>query len=134
MGDYFQHWLNLGATHDRSKLPSVFFVNWFRKGGDGRWLWPGYGENSRVLAWIFDRCAGRAEGRETPIGIMPTLEAIERPEGVSDADMSELLSVDTEGWLREVDLIREHYAQFGARLPQELTRQLENLEQRLRGG
>lgn len=134
MGDYFQHWLNLGATHDRSKLPSVFFVNWFRKGGDGRWLWPGYGENSRVLAWIFDRCAGRAEGRETPIGIMPTLGAIERPEGVSDADMSELLSVDTEGWLREVDLIREHYAQFGARLPQELTRQLENLEQRLRGG
>ncbi|NSW55980.1 MAG: phosphoenolpyruvate carboxykinase (GTP) [Armatimonadetes bacterium] len=133
MGDYFQHWLNLGATHDRSKLPAIFFVNWFRKGDDGRWLWPGYGENSRVLAWIFDRCAGRAEGIETPIGILPTLEAIERPESVSEEDMLELLSVDIEGWLHEVNLIREHYAQFGAKLPKELTRQLENLEQRLRG-
>jgi phosphoenolpyruvate carboxykinase (GTP) len=131
MADYFQHWLKLGATHDPEKLPQMFFVNWFRKDENGRWLWPGYGENSRVLAWIFDRCNGDGKARETAIGIMPTLDAIERPEGVTEADMDALLSVDKEVWLREIESIREHYVQFGDTLPAELAQQLEQLEQRL---
>ncbi len=132
MGDYFKHWLELGAAHEADKLPQVFFVNWFRKDENGRWLWPGYGENSRVLAWIFDRCDGVGAARETAIGLMPTIDAIERPADVSAADMEALLAVDKDGWLREIASIREHYAKFGDKLPQELNDQLEQLEQRLR--
>ena len=134
MGEYFRHWLNLGATHDPEKLPKVFFVNWFRKDAEGRWLWPGYGENSRVLAWIFDRCDGRGGAHEAAIGLMPTVDAIERPAGVTEAQMAQLLSVDVEGWLREAELIREHYALFGDRLPLELREHLDRLEERLRRG
>lgn len=131
MADYFQHWLDLGAAHDSEKLPQLFFVNWFRKDESGRWLWPGYGENSRVLAWIFDRCNDDGKVRETAIGLMPTLDAIERPEEVSEADMAELLTVDKKAWLREIESIRDHYVQFGDKLPAELAKQLEQLEQRL---
>jgi phosphoenolpyruvate carboxykinase (GTP) len=131
MADYLRHWIELGATHDAAKLPKVFFVNWFRKDESGRWLWPGYGENSRVLAWIFDRCDGRGEAQETAIGIMPTVDAIARPEGVPEADMAELLAVDREGWLAELKSIREHYAQLGEKLPAQLTQQLEHLAERL---
>jgi phosphoenolpyruvate carboxykinase (GTP) len=131
MGDYFRHWLNLGQTHDADKLPKIFFVNWFRKDDNGRWLWPGYGENSRVLAWIFDRCDGRGEATETAIGIMPTVDGLSRPEGVTEADMNALLSVDKDGWLREIESIKEHYAKFGDRLPEALQAQLEALTERL---
>jgi phosphoenolpyruvate carboxykinase (GTP) len=88
MGDYFAHWIKLGASADQSKLPKIFFVNWFRKTSEGKWLWPGYGDNSRVLAWIFGQCDG-VEGKsvETPIGIMPTVDGIERPDGVTEEDM-----------------------------------------------
>ena len=134
MGEYFRHWLNLGATHDPQKLPKVFFVNWFRKDAEGRWLWPGYGENSRVLAWISDRCDGRGRAHETAIGVMPTVDAIERPAEVTEAQMAQLLSVDAEGWLREAELIREHYALFGDKLPGELREHLDRLEKRLRRG
>ena len=133
MADYFRHWIAVGGAHDAAKLPNIFFVNWFRKDESGRWLWPGYGENSRVLAWIFDRCDGRGEAVETAIGIMPTPSAIAAPEGVSAADMETLLAVDADGWKAELERIKEHYAQFGDKLPAELSAQLTALEARLNG-
>lgn len=133
MGDYFQHWLNIGAKADPEKLPKIFYVNWFRKDKDGRWLWPGFGENSRVLKWIFERITGEGKAEKTAIGYMPTIDAIDRDGlDVSDADMAELLKVNTEEWLQEVASIREHYAKFGDRLPKELQAELDALEKRLR--
>jgi len=133
MGDYFRHWLNIGTRTRADKLPKIFFVNWFRKAGDGKWLWPGYGENSRVLKWIFERCDGDGKALETPIGIMPAIDAIERPEGVTNADMAELLAVDKEGWLKEVESVRsEHYSKFGDKLPRELMAELDVLDDRLK--
>jgi len=132
MGDYFQHWINIGKTHDQSKLPKIFYVNWFRKTDTGKWLWPGYGENSRVLKWVFEVCAGTAKTQDTPIGIMPTIDAIDRPVGVTEADMAELLCVDKEGWLKEVaDVRANHYPKFGAHLPKELAGMLDVLESKL---
>jgi phosphoenolpyruvate carboxykinase (GTP) len=132
MADYFAHWLRIGASTDVDKLPKIFYVNWFRKGPDGRWLWPGYGENSRVLEWVFDRASGRGEAVETPIGWVPAPGAIDI-EGVdvSKEDMEELLRVDNDEWRAEIPLIREHYAQFEGRIPDELTRTVDTLEQRL---
>ena len=132
MGDYFGYWLTFAQTN-RDKLPKIFFVNWFRKTADGRWLWPGYGDNSRVLKWVFERCDGEGKAVETPIGYMPTVDAIDRTgieNEVTEADMKELLSFDREGWLKEVEMIKEHYKKFD-RLPKELTAQLEALEARL---
>lgn len=132
MGDYFKHWINIGKKTSEDKLPKIFFVNWFRKTSDGKWLWPGYGENSRVLAWIFERCDGTGKAVDTPIGYMPTIDAIQRPEGVSEADMKELLSVDIEGWKKEIADIREnHYPKFGSKLPKELWDELDAIEKRL---
>jgi phosphoenolpyruvate carboxykinase (GTP) len=134
MGDYFQHWLNIGAKTGADKLPKIFYVNWFRKTKDGKWLWPGYGENSRVLKWIFEQVSGEGQAVKTPIGYMPTLDAIDRSGlNVSEADMVELLKVDSEEWRKEVASIREHYAKFGSKLPQELVAQLDELEKRLQG-
>ncbi|MCE5269692.1 phosphoenolpyruvate carboxykinase (GTP) [bacterium] len=133
MGDYFRHWLKIGGMTSADKLPSIFFVNWFRKAADGRWLWPGYGENSRVLKWVFERCDGNGAAQETPIGWLPAAGAIEPPAGVSREDMAELLKVDREGWLREIDSVRsEHYPKFGAKLPAELLTELDSLEKRLK--
>lgn len=133
MGDYFQHWLNIGAKADADKLPKIFYVNWFRKTKDGKWLWPGFGENSRVLKWIFERTTGEGKAEKTAIGYMPTIDAIDR-EGleVSDADMVELLKVNSDEWLQEVESIREHYAKFGDRLPKELLAEIDSLEKRLK--
>jgi len=132
MGEYFQHWINIGKKTSADKLPKIFFVNWFRKTESGKWLWPGYGENSRVLAWIFDRCAGTGKGVETPIGFMPTADAITRPDGVTLEDMQELLKVDVEGWKKEIADVREnHYPKFGAKLPKELAGELDAIEKRL---
>jgi len=133
--DYLQHWFDIGANApDPAKLPKLFYVNWFRKDESGKWLWPGYGENSRVLKWVIERCSGEGKGVETPIGYMPTLDAIDRSGlDVSDADMAELLKVDKEQWLNEVASIREHYATYGPTLPQELTNQVNALEKRLKG-
>ena len=132
MADYFAHWLKMGKVADASKLPKIFYVNWFRKGDDGRWLWPGYGENSRVLEWVFERCAGRGEANETPIGYVPTKSGI-NIEGlaVTDADLTELLTVNLDEWRDEVPSIREHYATFGDRLPAALHGQVDALEKRL---
>lgn len=132
MGDYFKHWLTIGTKSTADKLPKIFYVNWFRKTSDGKWLWPGYGENSRVLKWIFEQVSGEGKAVTTPIGYMPTLDGIDRSGlDVSEADMQELLKVDKAEWLKEVASIREHYARFGDRLPKELQAQLNALEERL---
>lgn len=132
VGDYLQHWLDIGEMTEPDKLPRIFYVNWFRKDEDGRWLWPGFGENSRVLKWIFERVSGEGKAAKTPIGYMPTIDAI-NTEGldVSKADMEELLSVKKDEWLKEVESIKEHYANYEPKLPQELKNQLSALEKRL---
>jgi phosphoenolpyruvate carboxykinase (GTP) len=132
MGDYFQHWINIGRKTTEDKLPKIFYVNWFRKTADGKWLWPGYGENSRVLKWVFERSAGKGKASETAIGFMPTEDAIDTTGlSVSAADMKELLSVNKEEWKKEIEGIREHYKKFGDRLPAELKKELNALEKRL---
>jgi phosphoenolpyruvate carboxykinase (GTP) len=132
MADYFDHWLTIGQAADADKLPRLFYVNWFRKDADGRFLWPGYGENSRVLEWVFQRCAGRGDAIETPIGILPAEGAINSDGlGVDPGDLSELLRVDTDGWRAEVPLIREHFDSLGDRVPAELYDELSKLEKRL---
>ncbi len=132
MGDYFAHWIKIGKMSSPEKLPKIFFVNWFRKNSQGKFIWPGYGENSRVLKWIFERTDNEGKFIETEIGIMPTLDGIDRPEGVSETDMQEILGLDKEGWLKEVEMIRDYYKIFGDRLPQELEYELEQLENRLK--
>jgi len=132
MGDYFQHWVNIGKKADPKKLPKIFFVNWFRK-KDGKFVWPGYGENSRVLKWIFEQCNGTGIAQDTPIGLMPTADAIDLPKGVSAEDLKELISVDKEGWLKELDDVKKnHYPKFGDKLPKELQEQLDSLVARLK--
>ncbi|MBR5605438.1 MAG: phosphoenolpyruvate carboxykinase (GTP) [Verrucomicrobia bacterium] len=131
MGDYFGYWLSFAKTN-REALPKIFFVNWFRKTADGRWLWPGYGDNSRVLKWICERVEGTGKAQETAIGYLPTVDAIDRTGcNVTEADMKELLTVDKEGWLKEIESVGENYAKFGAHLPAALKDQLENLKARL---
>ena len=132
MADYFGHWLTFSERFDESKLPKIFYVNWFRKSEDGRWLWPGFGENSRVLEWVFERTAGRGEAEETAIGYVPTASSI-NVEGlnVTAADMKELLTVHEDEWRDEVPRIREHYAQFNERLPAKLAAFVDDLEARL---
>lgn len=133
VNDYLQHWLNMGTKTDPSKLPKIFYVNWFRKDSNGKWLWPGYGENSRVLKWIVERVNGKGKAVKTPIGYMPTVDAIDTTGlDVSKEDMEELLSVNKEQWLQEVESIKEHYKSYGEKLPKELWAQLEALEQRLK--
>ncbi|MCL6639849.1 MAG: phosphoenolpyruvate carboxykinase (GTP) [Candidatus Rokubacteria bacterium] len=134
MGDYFAHWLRIGEAADESKLPKLFYVNWFRRDADGKFLWPGYGENSRVLAWVFERCAGRAAAVDTPIGRLPTRESLPT-EGldVPEAALDVLLSVDREAWRAELPLIAQHFAVFGDRLPCALRDELDALAQRLEG-
>ncbi|HKH17727.1 MAG TPA: phosphoenolpyruvate carboxykinase (GTP) [Solirubrobacteraceae bacterium] len=132
MADYFAHWLEIG-DREGAALPRVFYVNWFRKDpGDGHWLWPGYGENARVLEWVFRRCDDAVEAAETPIGRVPTPGSLDT-EGLSigEHDLAELLKVDPAEWLPEIEPIREFYDRFGERLPRELHAQLDALEQRL---
>ncbi len=129
MGDYFKHWLEIGKK-EGAKLPKIFCVNWFRKTADGKWLWPGYGDNSRVLKWIFERCDGEGKADETPIGYVPALDAIDRTgTDVTEDDMKQLLAIDKEGWKKELETISEHYAKFD-RLPAELEAQRKALEER----
>ncbi len=132
MGDYFAHWLKIGKQGG-DKLPKVFYVNWFRKSDDDRFLWPGFGDNSRVLKWIFERVKGTTGAVETPIGLLPEEGAIDTEglEGVSEDDMKTLLAVDIEGWKEEAASIREHYEKLGASVPPELYAELIELERRL---
>jgi phosphoenolpyruvate carboxykinase (GTP) len=132
MGDYFAHWLSMAKKAD-ADLPRIFYVNWFRKSPEGRWLWPGYGENSRVLKWIVERCAGTGKAIETPIGRLPAPGALDLAGlNIDREDLEELLRVDAKGWLAEMNSIREHFAQFGDKLPAELGKQLDALETRLK--
>jgi phosphoenolpyruvate carboxykinase (GTP) len=133
MADYWRHWLSFEGRTTPDKLPKVFFVNWFRKATNGQYLWPGFGENSRVLKWIAERIDGTGEALDTPIGRLPAPGSLDLS-GLSLADgaIDELLAVDVNGWLAEVGLIREHFARFGDRLPAEMADQVDRLEARLR--
>jgi phosphoenolpyruvate carboxykinase (GTP) len=135
MADYFAHWLKIGkAGAEKGNLPKIFCVNWFRKSPEGKFMWPGFGDNSRPLAWVFGRCEGTADAKDTAIGFLPTEESIDLAgieDEVSKADLAELLKVDTEGWKAELAMIDEHYAKFGDKLPQELKDQLAALKARL---
>ncbi len=136
MGDYMAHWIEVGKSAsqrgDQSKLPKIYYVNWFRKNDDGKFVWPGFGENSRVLKWIVERLEGKAEGVETPIGVLPAKSALDT-EGLdlSDADLDFLLTVDKDVWREEAALVPEHLNTFGEHTPRELWDQYRALVQRL---
>ncbi len=132
MADYWGHWLSIGQRAG-AKLPKIYYVNWFRKSDGGDFLWPGFGENSRVLKWVFERCEGTAKAIETPIGNLPAKNALD-VEGLDDMsrdDMAALLRVDIDGWLAELPLIEEYYAQFGDRLPAAMSQELAAMKSRL---
>jgi phosphoenolpyruvate carboxykinase (GTP) len=132
MGDYFAHFLSIG-DRPGAKLPRIFYVNWFRTDEKGKFLWPGFGENSRVLKWIFDRCDGKVHAVDTPIGRLPELADLDtKGLDLPAADVARLLSVDIDGWLAEVPSIRKHFARFGKHLPEILNREVDELEDRLR--
>jgi phosphoenolpyruvate carboxykinase (GTP) len=130
--DYFAHWLSIGKATDPDKLPRLFFVNWFRRDEDGRYLWPGFGENSRVLKWVFERVNGAAEAVDTAIGRLPAPGSLDTTGlDVDERDLDVILSVDADGWRAAVPQIREHYAQFGDRLPAQLHVAVDDLEAQL---
>jgi phosphoenolpyruvate carboxykinase (GTP) len=132
MADYWGHWLEIGRRAG-AKLPGIYYVNWFRKNEGGDFLWPGFGDNGRVLKWVFERAVGKAEGRETPIGVVPNASDLDLSGlALTEEDVDELLTVDAEAWLNEIQPIREYYAQFGANLPSELTSELDALADRLK--
>ena len=132
VGDYFSHWLSIGDRAEANRLPQLFWVNWFRRDADGGFLWPGFGENCRVLKWVVERVAGTADAVETPIGLVPTLDAIDRTGlDLDDDAMTRLLAVDPASWGHEVALIDEHYAMVGDRLPKRLDAELDDLRRRL---
>ncbi|MFF3380075.1 phosphoenolpyruvate carboxykinase (GTP) [Streptomyces sp. NPDC002680] len=132
MGDYMAHWIDVAKDKDQSKLPKIYYVNWFRKDDEGKFVWPGFGENSRVLKWIVDRLDGRAEGVETPIGVLPAKGALDT-DGLelSEADLDFLLTVDKDVWREEAALVPEHLNTFGEHTPKELWDEYRALVQRL---
>ena len=132
MADYFSHWLSVGSKTSAAKLPQIFFVNWFRRDNDGRFLWPGYGENSRVLKWIFERLNGKADAQKTAIGFLPATDSLDIDGlNINTADLEAITSLDTDGWREAVPQIREHFAIFGDRLPTKLHDSLNSLESAL---
>ncbi|MFB8240773.1 phosphoenolpyruvate carboxykinase (GTP) [Kitasatospora purpeofusca] len=132
MGDYFAHWLKIGASADAAKLPKIYYVNWFRKNADGQFVWPGYGENSRVLKWIVERLEGKGEGVETPIGVLPTVEGFDL-DGLelSKEDLDLLFTVDADIWRQEAALVPAHLEMFGEHTPTELWDEYRDLVARL---
>ena len=132
MADYFAHWLSFAKRTDRSKLPKVFFVNWFRRSAEGKFLWPGYGDNSRVLKWICERVEGTGKAQTTPIGNIPTPDALDLSGlNISASDLNELLKVDLAGWRDEIADVAANYAKLGSALPPALNAQLASLKQRI---
>ena len=131
MADYFGHWLEMGKKMDPEKAPKIFHVNWFRQDDDGNFLWPGFGDNMRVLLWILDRCEGKADAVDSPIGYLPK-EIDTTDLDISDDVMKELLSVDKKVWLEDVENQKEYFAQFGSRLPKEISEELAKLEANLK--
>jgi phosphoenolpyruvate carboxykinase (GTP) len=135
MGDYFGHWLEIGRSTDTDKLPKLFWVNWFRRGEDGSFLWPGFGDNSRVLRWVVERVEGTGEAVDTPIGRVPAPGAIDTAGLDLDGDtMAELAAVDPDSWRQELPQIEEHYRSIGDTVPTELREQLTALDKRLAAG
>lgn len=131
MGDYFQHWLDMGEKLG-DKAPKIFYVNWFRKSPDGRWLWPGFGENSRVLKWMCERISGKTGAEQTPIGLIPGTKDIDLSGlEIKTEDMAELLRVDKDAWSKELPDIKAHFDNIGKRVPQEMLNQLDGLKKRL---
>ncbi len=130
MGDYFQHWLTLGAAHDPKKLPRIYYVNWFRKNKEGKWLWPGFGENSRVLKWIFERASGNDNAHKTAIGNVP--ESLDLTGlNLSPSDIEELFAIDTKEWKKDSDELSNYYKIFGDHLPKGISDELTDLKTRL---
>jgi phosphoenolpyruvate carboxykinase (GTP) len=131
MADYWQHWFNMGDKLG-AKAPKIFYVNWFRKSTDGKWLWPGFGDNARVLKWMCERLDGAAKGRKTPIGILPEKNELDLSGlKISDRELDELMAVDTPAWKHELDDIASFMGQFGSRIPQRMNAQFENMKKRL---
>ena len=131
-GDYFAHWLSMGTKADPSDLPKIFFVNWFRRDEDGRFLWPGFGENSRVLKWVFDRVDGNSDVVETPIGLLPANGALDTSGlNIDPDDLEAILSVDVDGWKSAIPEIREHLSRFEPQLPDALPAAVDRLESAL---
>lgn len=128
MGDYFQHWLNIGKEHQN--LPPIYYVNWFRKDKDGKWLWPGFGENARVLKWIFERVKGKGGAKKSPIGMLPEKLDLEGL-GLGSEAVAELYKVDPQEWKKEADLLTAYFKMFGSKLPKEITDEIEALRERL---
>ncbi|MDH4280696.1 MAG: phosphoenolpyruvate carboxykinase (GTP), partial [Acidimicrobiia bacterium] len=132
MADYFAHWLEIGSAANADNLPKLFWVNWFRRDDDGNFLWPGFGENSRILKFVVERVAGEGEMVETAIGNVPAVGAIDIDGlDLDESTMAKLLTVDNDSWMAEIALIRKHFARFGDKLPAELAAQLDSLEKRL---
>ena len=132
MADYFGHWLEMGKKMDADKAPKIFHVNWFRQDDEGNFMWPGFGDNMRVLLWILDRCEGKVGANESEIGYLPNMEDIDVTDLDIDADvLKELLTVDKDVWMEDVKDQKEYFAQFGDRLPAEISKQLEILKNNL---
>jgi phosphoenolpyruvate carboxykinase (GTP) len=130
MGDYFKHWLAMGKKV--TKAPKIFMVNWFRKDENGKFMWPGFRDNSRIIKWMIDRIDGKAAAKETEIGFMPEASALDLSGlDIPKATMDKLLSVNKEDWKKEVGMIEEFYAKFGDKIPAELTEQLNALKKKL---
>ena len=131
MADYWNHWLQIGEQ-ENAQLPRIFYVNWFRKDDEGKFIWPGFGENSRVLKWVFERCEKDGNAVSTPIGNLPGIEDLDFAGlELNEAEKANLLRVDVDGWLQEIPLIEEYYSQFGERLPAAFKQQLDRLRQDL---
>ena len=131
-GDYFNHWITFGKEHDAAKLPRIYYVNWFRRDDEGSFLWPGFGENSRVLKWVIERMEGQAAAVETPIGYVPTPEALDTDGlDVTDDELTQALAVDPEEWRAEIPQIQEWFEKFGEQLPAVLWTELDGLKARL---
>ncbi|MGA0863257.1 MAG: phosphoenolpyruvate carboxykinase domain-containing protein, partial [Ilumatobacteraceae bacterium] len=128
MADYFAHWLKIGSATKSENLPKIFFVNWFRRDENGRFLWPGFGENSRVLKWVFERIEGTTSAVKTEIGWLPGTGDLDTTGmDVNEADLAEILSVDVDGWKQAIPQIRDHYASFGGKVPAQLVKELDTL-------
>ena len=131
MADYWQHWVDISKM-PYVQLPRIYYVNWFRKDANGKFIWPGFGENSRVLKWIFERCEGSADAEETPIGNLPTMDSLDLSGiDLGQDEIAQLLSVEIDGWLSEIPLIEAYYTQYGDRVPQALRQELNGLRERL---
>ena len=131
MADYWQHWVDISKMQ-HVQLPRIYYVNWFRKDANGKFIWPGFGENSRVLKWIFERCEGSADAEETPIGNLPTMDSLDLSGiDLGQDEIAQLLSVEIDGWLSEIPLIEAYYTQYGDRVPQAIRQELNSLRVRL---